>query len=204
MGTLFGVFPVPIIWLFIVVGISWFILSKTTFGYKTYATGGNLQAAKLSGINTDRVKIINFIFTSFAAGLAGLVSLCFLGMVAPIQGEGYELEAIAASVIGGTALTGGVGSVVGSFLGAAILAVIRNGLVLMGTNPYLQKGVLGAVILIAVVVNIQLGRARRRRPRNRRYGKRLGGLPKRESATTGQPTQLNRNNQDNDDGSQKR
>jgi len=160
-GTLFGAIPVPIVWLLVIVIISWVLLSKTTFGYKVYATGGNIEAARLSGINTDRIKIVNFILTSFAAGFAGIVSLCFLRMVAPVQGAGYELEAIAASVIGGTALSGGVGSVFGAFLGSFILAVIRNGLVLMRTNPYLQNGVLGAVILAAVVVNVRLGAARR-------------------------------------------
>lgn len=159
-GTLFGTIPVPIVWLLVVVGLSWVLLSKTTFGYKVYATGGNIQAAKLSGINTDRIKIINYSLTSFAAGFAGIISLCFLRMVAPVQGAGYELEAIAASVIGGTALSGGIGSIFGAFLGSFILAVIRNGLVLMRTNPYLQNGVLGAVILIAVVVNVRLGAAR--------------------------------------------
>jgi ribose transport system permease protein len=159
-GTLFEAIPVPIVWLLAIVVLSWVLLSKTTFGYKVYATGGNIHAARLSGINTDRIKITNFILTSFAAGLAGIVSLCFLRMVAPVQGSGYELEAIAASVIGGTALSGGVGSVFGAFLGSFILAVIRNGLVLMRTNPYLQNGVLGAVILAAVVVNVRLGAAR--------------------------------------------
>jgi ribose transport system permease protein len=160
-GKLFGAIPVPIIWLLAVVAISWVVLAKTPFGYKVYATGGNIKAARLSGINTDRVKTTNFVLTAFAAGLAGLISLCFLRMVAPVQGEGYELEAIAATVIGGTALAGGVGSVFGAFLGSFMLAIIKNGLVLMGTNPYLQKGVLGLVILIAVVVNLRLGAARK-------------------------------------------
>ncbi len=160
-GELFGAIPVPIIWLVVVVAISWVILAKTPFGYKVYATGGNIQAARLSGINTDRVKITSFVLTALAAGLAGLISLCFLRMVAPVQGEGYELEAIAATVIGGTALAGGVGSILGAFLGSFILAIIKNGLVLMGTNPYLQKGVLGLVILIAVVINLRLGAARK-------------------------------------------
>jgi len=167
-GTLFGAIPVPIVWLLVVVVVGWVLLSKTTFGYKAYATGGNIHAAKLSGINTDRVKIVNFILTSFAAGFAGIISLCFLRMVAPVQGAGYELEAIAASVIGGTALWGGVGSVFWCLPRVVLfLAVIRNGLVLMRTNPYWQNGVLGAVILAAVVVNIRLGAARGggRRPR---------------------------------------
>jgi len=159
-GQLFGIIPVPILWLLGVVIVSWIVLAKTPFGYKVYATGGNIQAARLSGINTDRIKITNFVLTAFAAGLAGLISLCFLRMVAPVQGEGYELEAIAATVIGGTSLGGGVGSILGAFIGSFMLATIKNGLVLVGTDPYLQKGVLGLVILIAVVVNIRLGAAR--------------------------------------------
>jgi len=166
IGAIFGggvigdVLPVPIIWLLVVVLVSWVLLSKTTFGYKVYATGGNIRAARLSGINTDRIKITNFVLTSFAAGLAGIVSLCFLRMVSPTQGAGYELDAIASTVIGGTALAGGIGSIGGAFIGSFILAVIKNGLVLMGTNAYIQDAVLGGVILVAVVINLQLSAAR--------------------------------------------
>ena len=160
-GAVLGdVFPVPIIWLLVVVFISWLLLSKTTFGYKVYATGGNIRAARLSGINTDRIKITNFILTSFAAGFAGIVSLCFLRMVSPTQGAGYELDAIASTVIGGTALAGGIGSIGGAFIGSFILAVIKNGLVLLGTNAYIQDAVLGAVILVAVVINLQVAASR--------------------------------------------
>jgi len=160
-GAVLGdIVPVPIIWLLVVVLVSWLLLSKTTFGYKVYATGGNIRAARLSGINTDRIKITNFILTSFAAGFAGIVSLCFLRMVSPTQGAGYELDAIASTVIGGTALAGGIGSISGAFIGSFILAVIKNGLVLMGTNAYIQDAVLGGVILAAVVINLQLSASR--------------------------------------------
>jgi len=159
-AVLGDIVPVPIIWLLVVVGLSWLLLSKTTFGYKVYATGGNIRAARLSGINTDRIKITNFVLTSFAAGFAGIVSLCFLRMVSPTQGSGYELDAIASTVIGGTALAGGIGSIGGAFIGSFILAVIKNGLVLMGTNAYIQDAVLGAVILIAVMINLQLSASR--------------------------------------------
>ena len=159
-AVLGDVIPIPIVWLLVVVVISWILLSKTTFGYKVYATGGNIRAARLSGINTDRIKITNFILTSFAAGLAGIVSLCFLRMVSPTQGAGYELDAIAATVIGGTALAGGIGSISGAFIGSFILAVIKNGLVLLGTNAYIQDAVLGGVILLAVIINLQLSASR--------------------------------------------
>lgn len=156
-GMIFGKIPVPILWLLGIVFVSTIVLSRTVFGYRVYATGGNVQAAKFSGINTDRIKIVCFILVSLAAGLAGLISLCFLRMVAPVQGSGYELEAISSTVIGGTALGGGMGSILGATLGSFILAVIRNGLVLMGTSPYLQTGVLGLVMLAAVLINVRFG-----------------------------------------------
>ena len=140
----------------------------------------------------SRIKIVNFILTSFAAGLAGIVSLCFLRMVAPVQGAGYELEAIAASVIGGTALAGGVGSVFGAFLGSFILAVIRNGLVFMRTNPYLQNGVLGAVILAAVIVNVRLGATRRGR---------RGILPRRITERLAKKRSIEQNSKERQEGS---
>jgi len=159
-GTLFGVVPVPILLFLAVVVVSWIVLSKSPFGYKVYATGDNLEAARLSGINTDRVKIANFIYTAFAAGLGGLVSLCFLRMVSPTQGSGYELKAIASCVIGGTALAGGIGSVLGAWLGSTTLAVIENGLVLMRTSPYVHDLVVGGIVLAAVILNARMLKSR--------------------------------------------
>jgi len=160
-GTVFGVIPVPILLFLLVVVVSWIVLSRTPFGYKIYATGDNLQAAQLSGINTDRVKIASFVYTSFAAALGGLVCLCFLRMVSPTQGSGYELKAIASCVIGGTSLAGGIGSVMGAFLGSTTLAVIENGLVLMHTSPYLHDLVVGGVVLAAVILNARMLKRRR-------------------------------------------
>lgn len=160
-ATLFGFIPVPIIWLILVLFMGWVLLHKTTHGYKAFAVGGNLQAAKLSGINTDRVKIINFVLSGLAAGLAGIVTLCYLGTTAPTQGAGLELQAIAASVIGGIALFGGSGSILGVFLGAFILAVIRNGLVLLRVSAYLQNAALGLIVIIAVIINVKIAGRRR-------------------------------------------
>jgi len=160
-GDLFGVIPMPIIWLLLVVALSWMVLSKTPFGYKVFATGDNIQAAQLSGIRTDRIKVMNFVYASLAAGLGGLISLCFLRMVSPTQGSGYELKAIASCVIGGTALSGGIGSVFGAFLGSSTLAVIENGLVLMRTSPYIHDLVVGAVVLGAVILNVRITMRRR-------------------------------------------
>ncbi|MFC2076995.1 ABC transporter permease [candidate division KSB1 bacterium] len=159
-GRLPGSIPVPIVWLVLVSVAGWIVLHKTSYGFKVYATGGNQEAARLCGINTDRVKITNFILTALAAGSAGIMSLAYLGSATPTQGTGLELEAIAASVIGGTALFGGAGTVFGTFLGATIIGVVRNGLVLMGTSAYWQEALIGLVIVLAVVINVQLGRRR--------------------------------------------
>jgi ribose/xylose/arabinose/galactoside ABC-type transport system permease subunit len=162
-GNLFGVVDMPAIWLIIFAVIGYIILHKTTFGFKTYATGGNLEAAKISGIKTDRIKIINFCLVGTAAGFAGLVSLFFTSTTSGTMGAGYELDAIAVSVVGGAMLTGGVGSILGTFLGAFILSEIRNGLILNMVNTFLQEASLGFVIILAVIINTWVGRTGRRK-----------------------------------------
>ena len=161
-GRIYGFVPTPIIWFIISIIICWIVLSKTTHGFKIFATGGNIEAAKISGINTDTVKIINFMIVGFLAAFAGIISLTYLGTSSPTMGSGYELEAIAATVVGGTALGGGAGSIIGAFLGAFILSEIRNGLVLNMVDVYYQQAVLGAVIIIAVIINAQVFRRLRR------------------------------------------
>lgn len=161
-GRLFGIIPTPILWLIISVIICWIILAKTTHGFKIFATGGNIEAAKISGINTNMIKIINFMIAGFLAAFAGIISLSYLGTSSPTMGSGYELEAIAATVVGGTALGGGVGSIIGAFFGTFILAEIRNGLVLNMVDVYYQQAALGVVIIIAVIINTQIFRRLRR------------------------------------------
>ena len=161
-AKLFGIVPVPIFWFLATIVVCWIMLSQTTHGFKTYATGGNLEAAKISGINTDLVKIINFMIAGFLAGFAGIISLTYLGTSSATMGSGYELDAIAATVVGGTAITGGAGSIIGAFLGVFILSVIRNGLVLNMVDVYYQQGVLGAVIIVAVIINTQVFRRLRK------------------------------------------
>ena len=157
-GRLFNVIPVPIFWLIGWTIIMFFLLHKTTFGVKIFATGDNREAAELAGIRTDRVKIISFLLTAGAAGLASLISMGFLKTVTPTQGNGIELEAIAASVIGGCSMNGGVGSIIGTFLGALIMAEVRTGLVLMGTDAYIQDAFVGLLIAFAVILNIKLSK----------------------------------------------
>src|SRR5690554_5936227 len=158
---LWGLIPAPAIW-FILAGVAaYYLLHVTSFGYKVFATGGNKEAARLAGIPTDRVKVIGFILTGVAAGLAAIISLSYLGTATPTQGQGFEMQAIAGAVIGGASLMGGVGSIIGGFMGALIMAVVRNGLVLMGVSAYLQELVLGIVVIIAVIIG-QYSTQRRR------------------------------------------
>jgi ribose/xylose/arabinose/galactoside ABC-type transport system permease subunit len=157
-AKLFGSIPVPIFWLAAWGLALYVLLHRTTFGVTVFATGDNREAADLAGIRTARVKCLNFLLTGFAAGIAGLISLGYLKTVTPTQGTGLELEAIAAAVIGGTSMRGGVGSILGAFLGALIMAEVRTGLVLMGTNAYLQDACVGLIIAIAVILNVIISR----------------------------------------------
>jgi ribose/xylose/arabinose/galactoside ABC-type transport system permease subunit len=155
-ARLFGSVPVPILWLAIWGVLLYLLLHRTTYGVTVFATGDNREAANLAGIRTNRVKRLNFLLTAFAAGIAGLISMGYLKTVTPTQGTGLELEAIAAAVIGGTSMRGGVGSVFGAFLGALIMAEVRTGLVLMGTDAYLQDACVGLIIAIAVILNVRI------------------------------------------------
>jgi ribose/xylose/arabinose/galactoside ABC-type transport system permease subunit len=156
-----GLLPVPVLW-FAAWGVFCYVLlHRTTFGVKVFATGDNREAAELAGIKTMRVKQVAFLLTALASGLAALISLSFLKTVTPTQGTGLELEAIAAAVIGGTAMSGGVGSIVGTFLGTFIMAEVRTGLVIMGTDAYVQEAFVGLVIALAVIVNVKLSARRK-------------------------------------------
>jgi ribose transport system permease protein len=151
-----GSVPVQIFWMvgFVIAGT--LVLRRTTFGYHVRATGSNRAAAELSGIRVRRVKILAFVLTAIASGFAGAMSFAHLGSASPLAGTGYELNVIAAVVIGGTALFGGQGTVIGTFLGAALLTIMRNGLVQLGGEGRLQDAFLGAIIIIAVLIHTHL------------------------------------------------
>ena len=157
-AKIFGSLPIPVLWLGGAGVILYALLHRTAYGLKVFATGDNRQAADLAGIRTDRVKQLNFLITAFAAGIASFVSLGYLKTITPTQGTGMELEAIAAAVIGGTAMRGGVGSILGTFLGAFIMAEVRTGLVLIGTGAYIQDACVGVIIALAVILNLRLTR----------------------------------------------
>ena len=161
-GKVFDI-PVQIFWMVGIVLIGWFVLQRTTFGYYVRATGSNTAAAALSGINVRQVKTWCFVLTAVAACFAGALSFAHLSSTSPTAGAGYELNVIAAVVIGGTALFGGQGTVIGTFLGAALLIVIRNGLIQIGGEGRLQEAFLGAIIIVAVLIHTHLSNRELRR-----------------------------------------
>jgi erythritol transport system permease protein len=151
-GTLLG-FPV-VVWLALILAIiSAYVSKKTPLGRHVFAVGGNSDAAKLSGIRVDRIKMATYMFSGFTAALTGLVLSSQLVASHPATGESYELTAIAAVVLGGTSLSGGRGSVGGSIIGALILGVLNDGLVMVGVSSFWQTVIKGFVVVIAVVVD---------------------------------------------------
>ena len=151
-GYFFGI-PVPVMTMVIAFFALWFIMHKTTFGRRVYAVGGNEHAAKLSGINADRIKIAVYSLTGMLAALSALILTSRLNSAQPTAGTSYELDAIAAVVLGGTSLTGGKGWIFGTLVGALIIGVLNNGLNLIGVSSFFQQVVKGAVILIAVLID---------------------------------------------------
>jgi ribose transport system permease protein len=158
---LWGVVPYNAIILVIFAIASAFVLRRTVFGHRLYAMGSNLRAAKLAGINTDRIKVQALAFNGFAAALAALLTASQTGTADPNVGIGYELDAIAAVIIGGAQLSGGAGTILGSVLGMLLIGMIRNGLVIIGVSIYLLIVVSGLIVIAAVAVNLLVDRRRR-------------------------------------------
>jgi len=159
-GRVAGV-PVPIILLAIMSIFTFFILNNTKLGRHIYALGGNEQAAIISGINVTRIKILVYTYGGFLAGLAGMSLSARIQSGQPSMGVGYELDAIAAAVIGGTSQScGGIGTVQGTIVGALIIGVINNGMDLMNINSYWQQIVKGAIIVGAVLLDKQKNKRR--------------------------------------------
>ncbi|MBR6543714.1 MAG: ribose ABC transporter permease [Anaerotignum sp.] len=146
-------FPVPVIIMLLSLAIFWFILHKTTFGRKIYATGSNIKCANLVGVDTTKTKIIVYAISGFMAALAGLIMISRVDSAQSILGEGYELDAIAAVALGGTSMSGGRGKIMGTFAGVLIIAVLNNGMNIMGINTYYQSVVKALVILIVVLAD---------------------------------------------------
>ncbi len=144
------IIPLPIIYMVIVFAILFIVLNYTKFGRRVYAAGGNPEAAKFSGINVDRVQIIAYCVTGFLAAVGGIMVAARLYSGQPTIGVNAELDAIAAVILGGTMLSGGVGTLGGTLIGALIIGVVNNGLNLLGVSPYWQYIAKGVVILLAV------------------------------------------------------
>lgn len=143
--------PIPVILLLLIFIGFYILLQKTTFGRAIYATGSNAKCAKLAGINIHRTKIIAYAISGFMAALSGLILLSRLGSAQPTLGDGYELDAIAAVALGGTSMSGGRGKIYGTLVGVLIIAVLNNGLNILGVSSYYQDVIKGLVILVAVL-----------------------------------------------------
>jgi ribose/xylose/arabinose/galactoside ABC-type transport system permease subunit len=144
--------PLPV-YIFIAVAlIAWLVLEKTVFGRYIRAIGGNYEAARVAGIHVDRYKIASYVICAALAALAGILVTSRTTTGEPMLGQSYEMDAIAATVIGGTVLTGGIGTIIGTVLGAFIIGVINNILNLTNVSPYFQYVVKGLIIIVAVLI----------------------------------------------------
>jgi ribose transport system permease protein len=159
IGHLAGV-PSPIAATIVMYAAAHVVLTRTTFGRYVYAIGGNEEATRLSGVSVRLHKTMIYVVSGVASAVAALVLTARLNSAQPIAGMMYELDAIAATVIGGTSLMGGEGSLAGTLVGALIMGVLRNGLNLLGVSSFLQQIVIGAVIIFAVLVDTVLKRQR--------------------------------------------
>ncbi|MCL4378017.1 MAG: ABC transporter permease [Actinobacteria bacterium] len=153
-----GIFPTEIIIMIFVLLISYLILNRSIFGYNLFATGGNKVAAKLSGVNTDKIKINAFVISTVLVALTGTIGFSHVVSASPESGAGRELDVIAAVIVGGTSLYGGTGTILGTFLGAAIIGILRNGLIMLGVKSYWHALFIGGIIIVAVAFNSLIAR----------------------------------------------
>ena len=156
----FLIFPMPVILMVAVYLAGHFLLTRTKVGRYTYALGGNEEATQLSGVDVYFHKTVAYTLSGLTSGIAAVVLTARLNSAQPIAGLMYELDAIAATVIGGTSLMGGEGTLVGTLIGALIMGVLRNGLNLLEVSSFLQQIVIGSVIIVAVLVDATLKRQR--------------------------------------------
>jgi ribose transport system permease protein len=149
--------PIPVLFLFVVLVIVWIILNKTKMGRNMYAVGGNIHAAQYSGINIKRIKMFMYIFSGIMAAVAGIILSARTFSARSPTGNGAEMDAIAAAVLGGTSMLGGAGRLSGTIFGAVIIGVLNNGLNLMGMDSYWQYVAKGLVIMVAVYFDFYKG-----------------------------------------------
>lgn len=159
-GVVAGI-PMPILIMAIVLIFYWILMNRKRFGRYVYAVGGNEDAARASGINTKMIKIKAFLFAGAAAGLAGVILMSRLNSGQPTGGDQYEFDAITAAIIGGTSMSGGVGKVYGTVVGALFVGVLLNIMTQMDVSAYYQKIVKGAIIALAVIIDAQVRRMKK-------------------------------------------
>ncbi|MFZ2352696.1 ABC transporter permease subunit [Paucilactobacillus nenjiangensis] len=157
-GYLFGI-PFQVYVMVIMYALAYVLLHKTTFGRKTYALGGNEKAAFVAGVNTKKITIWIYVIAGFLSAVAGMILTSQLSSAQPDAGTGYEMDAIAAVVLGGTSLAGGKGKMFGTLVGALIIGVLNNGMNLLGISSFYQQIVKGIVILIAVLLDRKQAKA---------------------------------------------
>ncbi len=156
-GTVLGI-QTPVLIMLLAYAAAWVLLARMPMGRYVYAIGGNEQATRLSGIRVGRYKLLVYALSGMTAAIAGIVLTSRLMSGQPNAGTGFELDAIAAVVLGGTAIAGGRGSIVGTLLGALLLGVLNNGLNMVGVNPYIQNVIKGGIILLAIYIGRERGR----------------------------------------------
>lgn len=155
IGSKIGIVPVPVIVYGIMIAITWVLLGYTSLGKNAYAIGGNVKAAEISGVNVKKNLVMIYTYMGICCSVAALVFAGRVGSVHPGAATGYELTAIAATTIGGTSQTGGIGTVWGAVVGALVLGVLRNGMTLIGIDAYWQQIVEGCIIIGAVIVDMR-------------------------------------------------
>jgi ribose/xylose/arabinose/galactoside ABC-type transport system permease subunit len=153
-----GPVPIPGILMFLLFILLWFVLTQTRFGLHVYAVGGNEETTRLAGVNTRRVIVATYVISGLMAGIGGVIFMGRLNSAQPQVAVGIELDAIAAPVLGGVSLFGGVGTLQGALIGAFIIGTLGNGMALLGTDPYLQQVIKGVVFILAVAWNFYVRR----------------------------------------------
>ena len=156
-GKIKGI-PIQIFVMLFLFIIAHIILKKTVYGNRVYATGGNERAARLSGINTKNTRLIAFVIQGACCAVASVIALAYLNSVTTTSGEGREMDAIAAVILGGAALNGGRGTIIGSLIGVVIMGIVKNGMVLLNVPVFWQDGFIGVVVILAVLVDTLIHR----------------------------------------------
>lgn len=153
IGSTVGAIPVGVIIFAVIAVIAAVLLKKTPFGWHVFSIGGNEKAAKLSGVKVDKIKILVYMFSGVCAAMVGIINTSQLVAAHPASGESWEMNAIAAAVLGGTSMAGGIGTIGGTIVGAFVIGVINDGMVMCGVSEFWQMVIKGLVIVIAVIID---------------------------------------------------